>query len=111
MRICMRLMTRRSNQVMYAMPVSSAKMMTSARTTSIKISDTRGGHLLAPGQNLGVGRMLVGHQRPNHLQALRGRAASKSLGEAGDNAPIRARVRERRRATLLMLDSTFEIGQ
>ena len=40
MRTCMRLITRRSNQVMYAMPVSRPTMMTSERTTSIRISNT-----------------------------------------------------------------------
>ena len=55
--------------------------------------------------------MLIGHQRPNDSQAIGRRAAPESLGEATDDTPIRASVRQRRRTTLLMLDSAFEVGQ
>src|SRR5437879_6367840 len=60
MRTCRRLMARRSNQVMYAMPVSRAKMMMSDRTTSITRSDTRDQHLRA--QGIGDPWVLVGDE-------------------------------------------------
>ena len=57
---CRRLMARRSNQVMYAMPVSRPTMITSERTASISTSDTGDQRLLL--EHVGKRRMLVGDE-------------------------------------------------
>src|SRR4030081_2426393 len=65
MRTCIRLMTRRSNHVMYAMPVRRAMMMISERIASISRSNTRDQQLLAP--DVGVGGVLGGDPGADHF--------------------------------------------
>src|SRR5438132_3376573 len=109
MRTCSRLIARRSNQVIYAMPVSKAMMMTSARTTSISRSNTCEKGLLA--QRICKRRMFVGHERTQHVKARWRRTDAKLLADAGHDGPIGARVRWRRSAALLVLQTTFEVDQ
>src|SRR5437763_12814270 len=90
------------------MPVSRPKMMTSDRTTSTTTSNTGDERLLA--QDVGQRGMLVGQQRPNRVQLAGAAGDAKLLGERADNAPIRSSMRRWRRAALLALDATLQVG-
>src|SRR5258708_35097332 len=109
MRTCRRLIARRSNQVMYAMPVSKAMMMTSERTTSITTSNTREQHLLA--QGLRKVRMFSADERTHDVDALRRRTDAELLGDASHDGPVGSSMWRRHGATLLVLQPTFEVDQ
>src|SRR5207248_1101604 len=94
--------------VMYAMPVSRAKMMINERTESSKISDTRDQRL--HGERLGELRMLV-QQRATDVPELIRRAHSKLLCEARGDCPVRAGMQGRGSSAFLQLEATLEIGQ
>src|SRR5216683_1283057 len=109
MRTCMRLMTRRSNHVMYAMPVSRAMMMTNERTASISRSDTRHQQLLA--HDRGVVRMLVGDSRTNAFDVVRpGQAEPEVRCQLGNDGPVGTRVLWWRCAAFLVLDAALQVG-
>src|SRR4051794_5733938 len=90
------------------MPVSRPKMMTSDRTSSTTRSNTGDERLLA--QDVRQRGMLVGQQRPNRVQLAGAAGDAKLLGEGADDAPIRSSVGRWRRATLLELDATLQVG-
>src|SRR5919202_4975283 len=90
------------------MPVSKAMMITSDRTTSTAMSNTGDQRLLA--QHFRQVGMLLGQQSADGLQLGRAIGEAKLLGERAHDAPVGASVRRRRRATLLALDATFQIG-
>src|SRR5712691_11801828 len=90
------------------MPVSRAMMMTSDRTTSTTRSNTGDQRLLAhDGAQRG---MFVDQQHPNRVQLGRAAGNAELLSELADDAPVCASVGRRRRATLLVLEPTLEIG-
>src|SRR5262245_15915520 len=98
MRIWSRLIARRSNQVMYAMPVSRATMMMSERIESNTISDTGDQRLGA--KHIAQRRMLLDHRRPLIFQRC-GDSNAESLRKRHDDAPVGARVPWRRGAPFL----------
>src|SRR6185503_13216861 len=98
MRIWSRLIARRSNQVMYAMPVSRATMMMSERSESNRISDT-GDQRLGP-KHLAERRVPFEHRRSQSVERFGGRNTEPP--RQGDNdAPIGARGPRRRGAAFL----------
>src|SRR5690348_3099664 len=106
----MRLMTRRSNQVMYAMPVRRPMMMTSERTISIRRSNTRDQRLLA--HDLAERWVLVDDALAQRFQVFATRHGHpESDADFGDDAPVGPRVDRRRGTALLVLDPTFEVQQ
>src|SRR5690348_910830 len=108
MRSCMRLMTRRSNHVMYAMPASNARMMTSERTMSITTSDTRDQCLLV--HDPGEVRVVLDNASPDRLQGVAARNRhAKPHAELGGDAPVGAGVHRWRGAALLMLHASLEV--
>src|SRR5215207_2456348 len=92
MRTCNRLIARRSNQVMYAMPVSRAKMITNERIASTTISSIA----RAP-------------RRSDRAQIV-GQRQAEGRRQARDDAPIGPRPGRRSGAAVLLLDATLEIG-
>src|SRR5262249_4211000 len=108
MRTWSRLITRRSNQVMYAMPVSKATMITSERMTSMSSSDTRDQNLLA--LHRGQIRVVRHDALANCFQIVGGHGDSQALPELGGNAPAGSAVHGLRRAAFLLLDSAFEVA-
>src|SRR5436305_14468741 len=103
MRTWRRLMTRRSNQVMYAMPISRAKMMISERMTADSRSATR----RAPEGKSGV---LLGDRGADGVQPL-GHAGAQSVGQLGDDGPVGAGATGWRGAAFLLLDPAFQVGE
>src|SRR5947209_3190045 len=91
------------------MPVSKATMMTSDRTTSINRSNTREQHLLA--QSVRKGRMFVGDERADDVDAHRRRTDAELVRNPGHDGPIASGVLRRRRAALLVLQATLEVDQ
>src|ERR1051326_6877102 len=85
------------------MPVSSATMITSERTTSISTSDTRDQRLL--GHDLGQVRMLIDDARADRPEIVAARHRhTEADAELDGDAPVGPSLYRRRRAT-------FQIGR